>query len=153
MMNILIIGNGFDLAHNLPTKYNDFLGFIKYFKKFYNSNPQDIQNLKSTESFRQLHSKILDYLVSDKIMDKNNKFLNELYKLCSNNIWIDYFEKCIKESSLKGENWIDFESEIGEVVMSLECLSDFNKEKKKLYNPKIEIPVDEERRKNAITFF
>lgn len=27
-MNILVIGNGFDLAHGLPTKYGDFLDFI-----------------------------------------------------------------------------------------------------------------------------
>jgi len=26
-MNILVIGNGFDLAHGLPTKYKDFLEF------------------------------------------------------------------------------------------------------------------------------
>ena len=26
-MNILIIGNGFDLAHDLPTKYENFLDF------------------------------------------------------------------------------------------------------------------------------
>lgn len=24
LMNILVIGNGFDLAHGLPTKYGDF---------------------------------------------------------------------------------------------------------------------------------
>ena len=28
-MNILVIGNGFDLEHNLPTKYWDFIMFIK----------------------------------------------------------------------------------------------------------------------------
>ena len=28
-MNILMIGNGFDLAHELPTKYTDFLEFCK----------------------------------------------------------------------------------------------------------------------------
>lgn len=28
-MNILVIGNGFDLAHGLPTKYMDFLLFCK----------------------------------------------------------------------------------------------------------------------------
>lgn len=27
--NILVIGNGFDLAHGLPTKYNDFMVAIK----------------------------------------------------------------------------------------------------------------------------
>ncbi|MCI9342578.1 MAG: hypothetical protein HFI01_06290 [Lachnospiraceae bacterium] len=26
-MNILVIGNGFDLTHGLPTKYTDFLLF------------------------------------------------------------------------------------------------------------------------------
>ena len=31
-VNILIIGNGFDLAHELPTKYEDFLGFLKVMK-------------------------------------------------------------------------------------------------------------------------
>lgn len=28
-MNILVIGNGFDLAHGLPTEYKDFLEFAK----------------------------------------------------------------------------------------------------------------------------
>lgn len=31
-MNILVIGNGFDLAHGLPTKYGDFLEkYISYY--------------------------------------------------------------------------------------------------------------------------
>ena len=33
-MNILIIGNGFDLAHGLPTKYTDFLVFCKMILTF-----------------------------------------------------------------------------------------------------------------------
>ena len=31
-MNILIIGNDFDLAHNLPTKYTDILEFLRIIK-------------------------------------------------------------------------------------------------------------------------
>ncbi len=31
-MNILIIGNGFDIAHNLPTKYKDFLKVCRMIK-------------------------------------------------------------------------------------------------------------------------
>lgn len=30
-MDILILGNGFDLAHGLPTKYTDFLEFVETF--------------------------------------------------------------------------------------------------------------------------
>ncbi|WP_081647088.1 AbiH family protein [Butyrivibrio sp. NC2007] len=29
-MNFLIVGNGFDLAHKLPTSYTDFLFFLKH---------------------------------------------------------------------------------------------------------------------------
>ena len=32
-MNILIIGNGFDLAHGLPTTYSDVLNFLYYITK------------------------------------------------------------------------------------------------------------------------
>lgn len=28
-MKILVIGNGFDLAHELPTKYVEFLDFVR----------------------------------------------------------------------------------------------------------------------------
>lgn len=34
-MNILLIGNGFDLAHGLPTKYTDFLEWVKLQWKLY----------------------------------------------------------------------------------------------------------------------
>ncbi len=36
-MNILVIGNGFDLAHGLPTKYGDFLEFCGGIRNNYNS--------------------------------------------------------------------------------------------------------------------
>ena len=31
--NILVIGNGFDLAHHLPTQYSDFLDFVNAYKE------------------------------------------------------------------------------------------------------------------------
>lgn len=37
-MNILVIGNGFDLAHGLPTKYTDFLGFVERFENLKKSS-------------------------------------------------------------------------------------------------------------------
>lgn len=33
-MNILVVGNGFDLAHDLPTSYKDFLYFTDAFIEF-----------------------------------------------------------------------------------------------------------------------
>ena len=35
-MNLIIIGNGFDLAHNLNTRYSDFMEYLwKNDKEFY----------------------------------------------------------------------------------------------------------------------
>ena len=36
-MNIIVIGNGFDIAHNLPTKYTDFLEFVKVIRYILNT--------------------------------------------------------------------------------------------------------------------
>ena len=51
-MNLLVIGNGFDLAHHLPTRYTDFL---KYCKNYNGENPiskEDDKN-KEFDDFRQ----------------------------------------------------------------------------------------------------
>lgn len=37
-MNLLIIGNGFDLAHKLPTTYSDVLDFLHYIKCMFTDN-------------------------------------------------------------------------------------------------------------------
>lgn len=39
-MNILIIGNGFDLAHGLPTSYDDFLNLSNVIDRFRKRNIQ-----------------------------------------------------------------------------------------------------------------
>ena len=41
-MNILVIGNGFDLAHELPTKYTNFLEWIVAEVEFW----EDLKNEK-----------------------------------------------------------------------------------------------------------
>ena len=43
---ILLIGNGFDLAHGLPTKYTDFLKFVEVINQVIEiKNNDDISNL------------------------------------------------------------------------------------------------------------
>lgn len=145
-MNILIIGNGFDLAHGLPTTYNDFLGFIEYFNLIYNNSEKNITRYKSSEGFKNLHIEVQNYLLSEKVLRKNHVLMNELYNLSIDNIWINHLTKCSKANKLRGQNWIDFESEITKVIMSLECLKDCNKATKRLDT---KISVDEELRMNG----
>lgn len=44
IMNILVIGNGFDLAHGLPTKYIDFLFFCSIVLKIIKENHIEVSN-------------------------------------------------------------------------------------------------------------
>ena len=68
-MNILVIGNGFDLAHKLPTRYNDFLGFVERFLNIINT-PQILQQgeLKNTE---KTVYKYIDHLIFNE-QQRNN---------------------------------------------------------------------------------
>lgn len=40
-MQILMIGNGFDIEHKLPTQYKDFLQFTEEFLKIYASGKRN----------------------------------------------------------------------------------------------------------------
>lgn len=138
-MNILVIGNGFDLAHGLPTSYSDFLIFIKCFKVLYESNSGALVKLRISKDLKKLNKSVQEYLSKDNIKNRSSSLIDELYKLSSNNIWINHLSKCSEENRLKGENWIDFEFEISEVIKGLEYYKDCLKEKIRkgnvLYNP------------------
>ncbi len=93
-MNILVIGNGFDLAHGLPTKYGDFLEFVKVIR----------QDIKNGEALKD---------------GKLNSFFGskQCKELLNDNIWVDYFLQC---DMYQKENWIDFECEISNVIQSID---------------------------------
>lgn len=109
-MNILVIGNGFDLAHKMPTRYNDFLGFVERFLNIINT-PQILQQgeLKNTE---KTVYKYIDHLIFNE-----QQLCKELEQLVKNNIWIEYF---LQNPMYQKENWIDFENEISKVIQSLD---------------------------------
>ena len=129
--NILIIGNGFDLAHGLPTTYNAFLKFLSVFKTVYT------ESTLTNYNYYKLDKSLQDFLSNM----KHNNLLDELYKLSSENIWIDHFLKCMDTAKLKGVNWIDFESEITNVIKSLEYLKDYNEINLEMHSIKIQEPT------------
>ena len=118
-MNILVIGNGFDLAHGLPTKYTDFLKFVGVYIE-----NRDIfikrQSIKKiwTESNNENRDRIISFSI---LHEHNNKVFLELDKLISNNVWIEYFMSIYEERIKNGKDgWIDFESEISNVIQSID---------------------------------
>ena len=107
-MNILVIGNGFDKAHNLPTSYNDFLDYIMIVN---NCSEQDIHRKD------QFYIQVKDFIL------ENHDILDEFKKLVYNNLWIKYFLERRKYLVKKEKiNWIDFEGEISYIIQILDSL-------------------------------
>lgn len=121
-MNIFLVGNGFDLYHGLPTKYENFLHTMEY-----------IIDHKDKD-FAQFPVGMIFYLMS---IDKKDKFIEQVYKnhkkiydeinfenndfdiilSLLDNRWLRYFI----DSFNKDLGWIDFEKEIAFVLRNLYC--------------------------------
>ena len=140
-MNILVIGNGFDLAHGLLTKYEHFLQFVELFKEFYEkdkTNKLDLTKLKDLHDKKKETDK--DIITLMLVNFFNNKYdtgdpttedegkkeharkiIGELNSIFLDNVWIDYFRSIYKERIENGKDgWIDFESEISRVIQTID---------------------------------
>ena len=62
-MKILTIGNGFDLYHNLPTRYSDFLEFCSVITSL--SRKENIVNMLSEAISKELPSAYNFQKISD----------------------------------------------------------------------------------------
>ncbi len=125
-MNILVIGNGFDLEHGLPTRYTDFLKFTESFMDCYKKleDPETdwvyYDTSKEVNAFlKRWFSAYYQNENGQSEEEKKNtvKIIEELKNNIVDNFWIDYF---IQKPMYKKENWIDFESEISKVIQSLD---------------------------------
>ena len=96
-MRYLVLGNGFDLAHELRTGYKDFLLYaIQRDKTLYNN------------FFQNSESKI-QYIG----LDERDKYLRDKLE---HNVWMTYFVILYRDRIIRGENWIDFEMEISYII-------------------------------------
>lgn len=118
---IFVLGNGFDLAHYLPTKYEHFMSAMKSIEE----SKED-----TTISFDELFK---DYLTEISLKDKGNPFIKtkEMYKtdelrLSSDKIkffkeklegngWYQHFSNHLNNV----ETWIDFENEIESLLVKM----------------------------------
>lgn len=117
-MNILIIGNGFDLAHELPTKYTDFLKFTNVFKCYKDACKKE--SIKTElDTIEEENKDILISLAN--LYQQKGRIFEEIDSLISSNLWNDHFWKLYTDRKLpKNEGWIDFESEISKVIQILD---------------------------------
>lgn len=128
-MNIFIVGNGFDLAHGLPTTYSDFLEFLFIVDKHSKNYEFFQQTLNNTYkiSKNNIFKQILDAFFNENSENYQKQFYQELTQLTSQtNLWIDYFLDI--RNKMHGKNWIDLESVIANAIqwvdLSLQIVSD-----------------------------
>ena len=112
-MNILIIGNGFDLAHGLPTTYKNFLDFACIFKQYYKESNKE--QFRCGEKYENYKNYIIELFEKSLQNEQEGSLFEELEKLIIDNRWLEYFGKINKDGG-----WIDFESEISKVVQTLD---------------------------------
>ena len=136
-MNILIIGNGFDLAHGLPTKYKDFLDvlyFVKLLKRDstnfnefenkYLNNWDTYKNKDEDKGRKIIHKKLFKEMFEKKEYMLEKDGLPKNYK---ENLWLNYFLN-IYEFKIQGEGWIDLETEISRVIQRIDYILKHNNE-------------------------
>lgn len=134
---ILILGNGFDLAHGLPTKYSHFLEFCKRVEMIWHyglGGGKNVTEFKRTwidnwEIDESISTAIVtayenrevkrDGVENDEVTSDNSE-LSEIHSLLNDNVWYEYFTELYRIHCMEGENWIDFESEIRFVIKKVD---------------------------------
>ncbi len=121
-MNILIVGNGFDLSHYLPTKYDHFMvamGAIENWDEQKGEMGFDdiFGSLYEKESYFFQYTKAIYQTDEIKILIDQIRDLKEKLK---ENVWYQYFSDHVREV----KTWIDFEKKIEEALNSVAILFD-----------------------------
>ena len=120
MTDLLIVGNGFDLYHGLPTRYTDFLKFISYWSIFWDNYNGEVKaqvctpfRVKLSEQNEIIEESMRDFASHQGYYKYEHlEFINSHI----DNLWIQYFLK----KQLSSVNWIDFEGEIYNVLKLVE---------------------------------
>lgn len=125
-MKILLIGNGFDLEHHLPTTYSNFLNFCTMVQPIFDESVPSYENYESWLQSKKINAYIKKGLLAAFKRKSSRQsselpkgdLIQELYDCLEDNIWIRHFRSC---QSITGKNWIDFESEISRVIQVLDA--------------------------------
>lgn len=113
-MNILIAGNGFDLSHYLPTKYDHFMVAMYAIEKWDVSKGE----MQFDDLFGSLYEKEGYFFGCTKAIYKTDDIevseeqIKELKEKLEQNVWYQYFSDYVK----KVKTWIDFEAKIEEAL-------------------------------------
>lgn len=118
-MKLVILGNGFDLASGLPTRYNDFFQYnnekykvnlekIDGFLNLTRSSELDFDDMTYKEIYTNIEKDIKKHLIHDSM------FIDMIAKKTKLSIWSLYF--WYMNETLEIYNWSDVETQIAEII-------------------------------------
>ena len=118
-MKLVILGNGFDLASGLPTRYNDFFQYnnekykvnlekIDEFLNLIRSSELDFDYMTYEEIYTNIEKDIKKHLIHD------SKFIDMIARRTKLSIWSLYF--WYMNETLEIDNWSDVETQIAEII-------------------------------------
>lgn len=131
---ILILGNGFDLAHFLPTKYEHFITAMRAVE-----DADSNESLPFDSIFHELLGDKDFFLSKTKEMYRTEEVAISIEKLIvlknklSNNGWFQYFKDYL-DSGI--DTWIDFENEIKNVLDVVCSVLEKNSDKNEIIDAK-----------------
>ncbi len=109
-MEILVLGNGFDIASGLPTRYRDFLHMAELAASSVKT-PLQREFIRFNSSTNTVMQEI-DSLIRNMTDSEVEEFID----ISKHNFWIQYF---LYETLDYGDKWIDFEEGIRVVTNSM----------------------------------
>lgn len=122
---IVILGNGFDLRHFLPTKYDHLITILREIENYDFSDSEvsfsDLFNGSFKEKDEFFYNGILNYYDVQNIKFNSEKLKSIQDRLEMNN-WFQYL-KTVEDSKI--ETWIDFETEISRVLNIISVYFEF----------------------------
>ncbi len=124
-MKVLLLGNGFDLYHKLPTTYLAFLKTTEYLTKSFLAFPLKIGEVfaQAGKDCRTIKDSYEKYSAIYDNFELDIKKVVSLVELCESNYWWSYFCSCYN----KDVGWIDFEQEVSMVLQEFKRFFDNNK--------------------------
>ncbi|MDO5924081.1 AbiH family protein [Acinetobacter baumannii] len=114
-MIILIVGNGFDLSHYLPTKYDLFMVAMGAIENW----DEQKGEMQFDDLFGSLYEKENYFFKYTKAMYQTDEIkisteqVKELKQKLKENVWYQYFSDHVREI----KTWIDFEQKIEEALI------------------------------------
>lgn len=121
---MFVLGNGFDLAHYLPTAYVHFMDAMMVVESCKEEKELGFDDLFQKYISGEYSDRDKDFFTKTKELYKTNDLrlstdtVNDLQAKLNNNGWFQHFKHHLNDV----DTWIDFENEIENVLLSIDSL-------------------------------